>query len=141
MDTASPDSPATPAPKRTRAAAAPKPASPTVPRIVKRAPPRTPKPGEDPLPISAAERALAGVYRVIHGSIAIPVPLSERLKADGTEDGNKPTQELAHPGDEVYLGDQDAASMLDADIIEPLDAKPSRVGKVWEPPKPVRNKN
>jgi hypothetical protein len=39
-------------------------------------------------------------------------------------------------GDEVMLCHGDAARMLDADVVEELDADPSRVGKVWTPPEP-----
>lgn len=72
-------------------------------------------------PLSKAARKLGGVYRVTHGRIAID---SSNLV-------------FAHVGDEVRLNDEDAANMLDADVIEALDARPSRAGKVWAPP-PVR---
>ena len=42
-------------------------------------------------------------------------------------------------GDEVDLTDEDAATLMDNDQIEPIDAKPSRCGKVFAPPKVVAN--
>jgi hypothetical protein len=88
--------------------------------------------GEPPGRPSQASRRLGGLYRVIHGVVELPRPQAE-IDADPS-----PTPALtirAQVGDEIEIGDTDAANMLDADVIEPLDAKPSRVGKVWDPPK------
>lgn len=102
-------------------------------RIVKRVQRATPEQA------SAKERALAGTYRVIHGSIVVPRQPKDRLLADGTINPHEPTVEYAMPGDEIQLGDEDAARMLDANIIEELNARPSRVGKVWQTPKVTNN--
>lgn len=109
---------------------------------------------------TAAQRALAGTYRIIHGSVEMPRPFDEWHTADGKEiDGAPKTIRVGvHPskfaivddpaknifkgdviewvGDEVWLNDEDAAFMLDAGLIESLDARPSQCGKVWTPPKP-----
>lgn len=98
-------------------------------------------PRHDPFKKSAKDRGLAGTYRVIHGSIAIPRPRSEWSLPDGSENPHEPKVIYAMMGDEIEIGDEDAARMIDADIIEPLDAKPSRVGKVWAPPTPMKNRN
>jgi hypothetical protein len=90
----------------------------------------------DPFELRAKERALAGTYRVIHGTIEIPRP--DRLNEDGSE--KTPKSISAIMGDHIELGDDDAARMIDAGVVERLDAKPSRVGKVWEPP-PVIEEN
>ena len=74
------------------------------------------------------QRQLAGTYRVVHGSFAIAVPRSERLLPDGTENEHLPKQIYALPGDTIFLDDIDAADALDRGTIEPLDARPSRVG-------------
>jgi hypothetical protein len=112
------------------------PAAPVVSTIVKRVP-RTDASHEN-----ARERKLGGRYRVIHGQVAVPRPEAEYLRPDGSEDPHKLKIEYAIEGDVVNLSDDDAARMLDADIVEPLDAKPSRVGKVCEPPRStVTNKN
>jgi hypothetical protein len=80
----------------------------------------------------AREAAKAGEYRVIHGSVAIPIPLEQRLLPDGSENEHLPRQVYAQPGDIVWVNDRDALFMLENDIIEPLDAKPSRAGKPSE---------
>lgn len=123
-----------------------------VPRIVKRAPhPKVLRDYAGNILPSAKERALAGVYRVIHGAIMLPRPDSEWKHPDGTRKEGEPTQEAALIGDEVYFGDEDAMRFLDADLIEPLDAKPSRcpklnekgemVGGVFKPPATIPNAN
>lgn len=95
---------------------------------------------------------LAGTYRMIHGNAVLPVPLSQRLNADGTENIDAPKTVIAriapvlnargdvmgYVGDEVWLNAGDAERMLLADIVEPLDARPSRCGKVFSPPKEIR---
>jgi len=96
-------------------------------RIVKRSPP---VPEKDAPPVHPA-----GIYRVIHGRVAITLPKEMWTKSNGERDYDKPTQEFAKMGDEVWLNEQDATSMVNASIVEPLDAKPSRVGRVWDPPK------
>lgn len=89
-----------------------------------------------------AKRKLAGKYRVIHGRISLARPTEEWQRADGTEIPNEPKQLFAEMGDIVELTDDDAARMLDLDIVEHLDAKPSRMGKVKAPDAmPFRNQN
>jgi len=83
-------------------------------------------------------RKLAGEYRVIHGSLAVSIPEDARRKPDGTINEHAPTFEYAKMGDRVWLNDADAARAIDADLVEPLDARPSRVGKVFVPPKASR---
>jgi hypothetical protein len=100
-------------------------------RIVRRVP--------RPDPLAGVERQAAGMYRVIHGSIVVPYDPATFTRADGTIDDYKPKFERAIMGDEVYLGADDATRMLAASLVEPIDAKPSRVGKVWSPPKATRN--
>jgi hypothetical protein len=115
----------------------------TIARLVERAKP-------DELDAnSAAALKLAGVYRVIHGTLEIPRPIAERLNPDGTDNPFVPKTITVRMGDEVALGDEDAWRMLAYDkdpaerhkfaVVEPLDTRPSRVGKVWEPPKPTSN--
>lgn len=84
-------------------------------------------PPPDPTALTPEERKLAGVYRVIHGRICIDPTTHPQL--------------FAEVGDEIRLGDVDAANMIDAGVIEPLDTKPSRAGKVWVSPPIVRNLN
>jgi hypothetical protein len=97
-----------------------------------------------------AKRNLAGRYRVIHGRIAMARPIEEWQRPDGTEIPHEPKQVFAEMGDIVELTHEDAERMLGPaagfpdglDIVEPLDAKPSRVGKVRAPdPVPFRNPN
>jgi hypothetical protein len=94
----------------------------------------------DPNALRAKERALAGTYRVIHGRVEIPQDWADWHTPDGQEIPGQPKTITARMGDIVELGDEDAARMLDADVVERLDAKPSRVGKVWSPPPPVPNR-
>jgi hypothetical protein len=102
-------------------------------RIVKRVP--------RPEPFGGEHKGKAGTYRVIHGRIAVPREASEMLNADGSRNEHIEPFEYAEPGDHVTLGDIDAHLMLQADVIEALDAKPSRLGKVFTPPKVVPNVN
>lgn len=81
-----------------------------------------------------------GQYRVIHGTLAVPL-FADPVQARNARENGQPTQDTAKPGDIVFLNEDDATRLLADNIVETLDAKPSRVGKVWEPPKPVRNKN
>jgi hypothetical protein len=79
-----------------------------------------------------------GDFRVIHGSVCVPKPRDEYINADGTL---KPTVKpftTAIPGDIVRLTPEDAFRLLEQDIVEELDAKPSRLGAVFAPPKIVR---
>jgi hypothetical protein len=82
--------------------------------------------------------AKAGEYRVIHGSVNVPIPLSERLLPDGSENEHLPKQVLAMPGDVVWLNDRDALALLETDVVEPMDARPSRVGQPSENEKATR---
>ena len=118
-----------------------------IPQPVKRTPPvlarilkKVPR-DEGEFKRTAKERKLAGTYRVIHGSIEVPLPESEWKNPDGSVKEGEPRTEQAKMGDEVYFGDEDAMRILDADLIEPLDTKPSRVGKVHVKPKLVANMN
>lgn len=79
----------------------------------------------------AKEAHKAGVYRVIHGCFAIAIPLEQRLLPNGHENPYLPKQLYAQPGSEIWLNDRDALHALQNDLVEPLDTKPSRVGKVW----------
>ena len=86
----------------------------------------------DPGRKSAEERALGGRYRLIHGQMAIPVPLEQRLLPNGQENPYLPVQVLAEVSDIVELDHVGAAFALDNDLVEPLNARPSRAGKVWD---------
>lgn len=89
-----------------------------------------------------AKRNLAGKYRVIHGRIAVARPIDEWQRPDGTEIPHEPKQIFAEMGDVVELTHEDAERMLEEDIVEHLDARPSRVGKVKAAdPIPFRNPN
>lgn len=90
-------------------------------------------------PKTPEARALAGSYRVIHGHIGVVLPEKDWRNPDGSLRPGVPTTANAEVGDEVWLNDVDAANALDAGLIEPLDARPSRVGMVWDPPKVVHN--
>jgi hypothetical protein len=90
----------------------------------------------------ATKKSLAGHYRVIHGHVVLPLPRSEWTNPDGSEIPGRPKQINAELGDIVDLSHDDAENMLEYDIVEPLDAKPSRVGRVASPPPvPFRNRN
>jgi hypothetical protein len=91
----------------------------------------------DPNKLHPKERALAGTYRIIHGTVLVSLPVSAFTGADGKIDPWAPTFVEAKEGDEVELTDEDAAVLMDSNQIEELDAKPSRVGKVFAPPKPI----
>lgn len=104
---------------------------------------RVPREHAEPNPraaglLSPQERKLGGVYRLIHGTLVVPLPPASYTLPSGEVDPRKPTYEVAHPGDEVQLNDVDAAHCLDAGVVEPLDTKPSRLGKVWQPPKVIQ---
>jgi hypothetical protein len=76
-------------------------------------------------PPSPSERRLGGTYRVIHGRILLPGPA--------------PTLQFAELGDVLSLDDVSAAIAVDAGVVESVDVEPSesRLGKVWDPPKPA----
>jgi hypothetical protein len=92
-------------------------------------------------PLEGKSKGMAGTYRVIHGRLAVPREPAELLNQDGSRNEHALAFEYAIPGDHVTLGDDDAYRMLEADVIEALDAKPSRLNKVWAPPKVVPNQN
>jgi hypothetical protein len=121
---------AAPAEKTTQAS----PAS-NVPRITKKLP------RETDFQRVAKESNLAGVYRIITSNVMVPRPESEWKDEDGKHRPGEPTLELAQPGDEVYLGNEDAMRLLAQDIVEEMNAYPSRVGKVFTPPKVAHNMN
>ena len=77
----------------------------------------------------AQQADLAGEYRVVHGSVAVPIPLEQRLLPNNTENEHLPKQFYAQPGDVIWVDSHDARSMLEHGVIEPLDARPSHVGK------------
>lgn len=130
-----------PTPKKTEQAAA---STNVTPRIVK----RVPRPAKFIGPVIPA-----GIYRVIHGVVTLPRPLSEWMRPDGTEIPHEPKfieagvvfQYDAHgglvvdedgfavgaQGDEIELGSDDATRLMAAGVIERLDASPSRVGRVF----------
>jgi hypothetical protein len=110
--------------------------------------------------VPVPEKDLSGVYRVIHGNHLLPVPREQRLHPDGTENPHAPMTVSAgihvvgrtakgdpiYKGDEVWLSHADAYRLLAMEwpdgeerhmhaLVEALDAKPSRVGKVFTPPK------
>lgn len=93
-------------------------------------------PRPTPQQIDAKKRALAGIYRVIHGRVIIPRPVETFTRADGSEIPHAPKFDEAEEGDEIKVGDEDAARLMDAGVIEKLDARPSRVGKVFDPEEP-----
>jgi len=93
-------------------------------RIVDRVPRAT------PAQASAKERHLAGRYRIIHGSIVVVRDPKIWHDSEGNVRPDVPRTELALMGDVCWFNDIDAASLLDHDIIEPVDTKPSRLGKV-----------
>lgn len=86
-----------------------------------------------------ARLSVAGIYRVIHGSICLPRPIEEWRNADGSEKPGEAKQIVANMGDEVFLDAQDAYLMRKAGVVEDLDTKPSRVGKVFTPPETMPN--
>ena len=96
----------------------------SAPRIVKKVPRETD--GE----LTAKQRKLGGVYRIIHGSMMVPLPEAEWKNPDGTVKKGAPTLEVAVIGDEIYLGDEDAMRAIAADLVEPLNALPSRLPKL-----------
>lgn len=104
-------------------------------RIVKRAP--VEKRDDEDMP----KQMPAGEYRVIHGQICIPLDPKEYTDAVGQIIEHKPKCTYARMGDIVWLSAHDATNAAAADLIEEVDAKPSRVGKVWTPPKTTKNLN
>ena len=82
-----------------------------------------------------------GIYRVIHGGLAVPRPHADWHYPDGTVNPNELAQTRAIPGDELRFDHLDAARLLDLGVIEPLDAKPSKLDKrvfpdgIWNRPK------
>jgi len=112
---------------------------PSVASLVKKGPAKTYDPNDPNAPKPpVGSKMLGGIYRVIHGRLILPLPLeARRLGADGALEPDAPKTFYAEVGDEVLLPHADAERMLDADVVEPLDARPSRVGKVWRPP-PVK---
>lgn len=104
-------------------------------RIVKRAPP--PKRDDEDMP----KQMPAGEYRVIHGQICIPLDPKEYTDSTGQIIEHKPKCTYARVGDIVFLSAHDATNAAAADLIEEVDAKPSRAGKVWTPPKTTKNLN
>jgi hypothetical protein len=93
-------------------------------RIVDRVPRAT------PAQASAKERHLAGRYRIIHGTIVVVRDPKLWHDSEGNVRADVPKTEHALQGDVCWFNDIDAANLLDRDIIEPVDAKPSRLGKV-----------
>lgn len=97
------------------------------------------------------EKDLSGIYRVIHGHVEVPRPESEWHDAAGNELPHEPKTVTAEEGDEVWLPHADAKRLLAMHIepelrplhavVETLDTRPSRVGKVWRAPAPARNRN
>lgn len=103
---------------------------------------------------------LAGEYRVIHGGIDVPRSWDEWHTPNGDEIEDAPrtrratihgvkfaiADDLANGickgdplefvGDELFLTHEEATRLLAASLVEPIDTKPSRCGKVWQPPKP-----
>lgn len=105
------------------------------PRIVKRAP----RPTElEKLQKEGFRIMPAGVYRVIHGSVVVPRPHDDWHTKSGKVRAGVPKTDLAGEGDEVFLSSEDATRLFRFDIIETLDTHPSRVGKVFDPPKAAR---
>lgn len=90
----------------------------------------TPSLGIEPRPGPKPQRA--GKYRVIHGSIF----LGTFTRPDGSR-----YSEYARVGDVVQLSSENATLLMGTSAVEPADVDPkeSRCGKVWNPPRPVRN--
>lgn len=97
--------------------------------------PKLPPNPRDPNKKSPAERALRGDYRVIHGMLHVPRDPSTYLNDRGEPIAGRPMWDEAHEGDVVRLNDNDAAVAVDGGVVERLDTKPSRQGKVFQPPK------
>lgn len=87
-------------------------------------------PRPNPARESAKDRHLAGNYRVIHGNVIVVRDPALWHDKDGNVKPEEPRTRMAIMGDICWFNDLDAASMLDNDIIEPVDTKPSRMGKV-----------
>lgn len=80
---------------------------------------------------------LSGTYRMIHGSIG-PLPGTGAYASIHVIRRDADGEPLEYRGDEVFLSHDDAARMLEQNMIEPLDAKPSMCGKMWNRPQPGR---
>ena len=76
-----------------------------------------------------------GDFRVIHSNMHVPLPREQWQNVDGSRKEGVPTFVTAKPGDIVRLTVDDAFRALEQNLVEELDAKPSRVGKVFSPPK------
>jgi hypothetical protein len=103
-----------------------------------------PAPGERPIfvrriarpnPTARLPQKAAGVYRIIHGKVAVALDPSTYTLPDGSIDESKPKMEYAVPGEELALNAADATRLFAADMLEELNANPSRVGKVRKTPK------
>lgn len=136
-----------------------------VSRLTKRAPRVTEENAKE------KRKGLAGTYRVIHGQLVVPAPWdtwhgtsgkvrrgapktitatihpSKFAIADDLQKGIFKGDPIEFVGDEVWLSDEDAWTLLAMDkpedvrhlhaLVERLDAKPSMCGKVWVKPKPI----
>lgn len=128
--------------KSSRATSAPpaEAAAPPLSRVVKRAPPPPPAKDKDGNLVDTPPKQMpAGEYRIIHGQMCIPLDPKEYTDSTGQIIDGKPRVTYAKPGDIVWLSEQDATNANAADLIEEVDAKPSRLGKVWQPPKSGKN--
>lgn len=83
----------------------------------------------------------AGHYRMIHGGAWIPTPIAQLFDENGRRRDNVRPLQLAKVGDELWLNERDATMMVNQDMVEHIDASPSRVGQVWDPPQPARIRN
>jgi hypothetical protein len=84
------------------------------------------------------KEAGGGDFRIIHGTMHVPRPLEEIYNPDGSRKENEKPFVTAKEGDIVRLSVDDAFRALEQGLVEELDAKPSRVGKVFSPPKVVQ---
>lgn len=94
--------------------------------------------------LAAAERPEEkpeGVYRVIHGRVYVARPTHEWRNEDGTIKPGQASMEVAYPGYEIFFTSADATMLWAAGQLETLDAKPSRVNKVFSPPKTIPNQH
>ena len=81
-----------------------------IPRITKKLP------RESDFERVAKDRNLAGVYRVITSNVMVPRPDGDWKDERGKARPGEPTLELAQPGDELYLGNEDALRLLSARV-------------------------
>lgn len=79
-----------------------------------------------------------GDFRLIHGTMQVPLSREELFTQDGMRKENVRPFRTAVPGDIVRLSVDDAFRALEQGLVEELDAKPSRLGKVFTPPKVVQ---